>query len=69
MAATPVFLPGEPHGQRSLAGKESDTTVRPTTTQNTTTFNMQNQKERRHLKKNNNHFLRKIAWHVAFSDI
>ena len=32
MATTPVFLPGEPHGQRSLAGyspwghKESDTT-------------------------------------------
>ena len=32
MAPTPVFLPGEPHGQRSLVGyspwshKESDTT-------------------------------------------
>ena len=32
MAPTPVFLPGEPHGQRSLAGyspwghEESDTT-------------------------------------------
>ena len=32
MAITPVFLPGEPHGQRSLAGcrpvvcKESDAT-------------------------------------------
>ena len=35
---TPVFLPGESHGQRSLAGyspsgrKESDTTERPTHT-------------------------------------
>ena len=25
---TPVFLPGEFHGQRSLAGKESDRTER-----------------------------------------
>ena len=36
MAVTPVFLPGESHGQRSLAGcspwgrKESDTTERLT---------------------------------------
>ena len=36
---TPVFLPGESHGQRSLVGyspkghKESDTTERPTQTQ------------------------------------
>ena len=36
---TPVFLPGEPHGQRSLAGysvwghKESDTTERLSTAQ------------------------------------
>ena len=36
MQSTPVFLPGESHGQRSLAGyspwghKESDTTERPT---------------------------------------
>ena len=35
---TPVFLPGESHGQRSLAGcspwggKESDTTEQPSTT-------------------------------------
>ena len=37
MATTPVFLPGESHGQRSLVGcspgghKESDTTERLTT--------------------------------------
>ena len=40
MAATPVFFPGESHGQRSMVGyspwghKESDTTERLSTAQN-----------------------------------
>ena len=44
MQATPIFLPGESQGQRSLAGyrpkgrKESDTTERPTHTHIHTTL-------------------------------
>ena len=43
---TPVFLPGESHGQRSLAGyspwghKESDTTERLTTTKTASKFHI-----------------------------
>ena len=39
MLATPVFLPGKPHGQRNLVGpwsrKESDTTEHAHTIRNT----------------------------------
>ena len=54
--ATPVLLPGEPHGQRSPAGyspwgcKESDTTERPTHTQQTRLLDTRAETARRSLK-------------------